>query len=199
VRSLAYTAVPAASLIGSPLAGWLLGVHWCLLAGWRRLFILEGIPAVVLGIITVFLLNGLACAGALASSRRTRLAVNELRAEQEAKKNVRDYTCPPQKPLQLEMCMTPGADFGFFSGCSKETLFGILALCEADPPCCHFEAFGSVTSDLAPDERLLVLRDRGAARPYALDLGWWPTYHVAHICLALADVGPFSRHANSNN
>ncbi len=30
--------------------------------------------------------------------------------------------------------------------CSKELLFGILALCEADFPCGHFEAFGSVAS-----------------------------------------------------
>src|ERR1035441_10988703 len=28
----------------------------------------------------------------------------------------------------------------------QRTLFGVLALCEADLPCCHFEAFGSVTS-----------------------------------------------------
>jgi ACS family tartrate transporter-like MFS transporter len=45
-----YTAVPAALLVGSPIAGWLLGVQWWLLAGWRWLFILEGIPAIVLGI-----------------------------------------------------------------------------------------------------------------------------------------------------
>ena len=49
-----YAAIPAASLVGSPLAGWLLGVHWWSLAGWRWLFFLEGIPAVILGIITVF-------------------------------------------------------------------------------------------------------------------------------------------------
>ena len=55
-----YAAVPFASLIGSPLAGWLLGVHWMQLAGWRWLFILEGIPAIVLGIITVFYLTDLA-------------------------------------------------------------------------------------------------------------------------------------------
>jgi ACS family tartrate transporter-like MFS transporter len=52
-----YAAVPTASLVGSPIAGWLLGVHWPWLTGWRWLFILEGIPAIVLGIITVFYLT----------------------------------------------------------------------------------------------------------------------------------------------
>ena len=31
-----YSAVPTSSLIGSPIAGWVLGVHWWQLAGWRR-------------------------------------------------------------------------------------------------------------------------------------------------------------------
>jgi MFS transporter, ACS family, tartrate transporter len=52
-----YIAVLTASLIGSPIAGWLLGVHWWSLAGWRWLFILEGVPAIVLGIVTVFYLT----------------------------------------------------------------------------------------------------------------------------------------------
>jgi sugar phosphate permease len=52
-----YTAVPTASLIGSPIAGWLLGVHWWSLAGWRWLFFLEGIPAIVLGTVTLFYLT----------------------------------------------------------------------------------------------------------------------------------------------
>jgi MFS transporter, ACS family, tartrate transporter len=69
-----YAAVPAASLIGSPLAGWLLGVHWWSLAGWRWLFILEGLPAIVLGVITVFYLTDWPAQSALATCGRTRLA-----------------------------------------------------------------------------------------------------------------------------
>ena len=37
----------------SPLAGLLLGVSWLGLRGWRWLFILEGIPAILLGFITL--------------------------------------------------------------------------------------------------------------------------------------------------
>src|SRR6202158_1135321 len=51
-----YAAVPTASLVGSPLAGWLLGAHWWSLAGWRWLFIVEGAPALVIGLITIFYL-----------------------------------------------------------------------------------------------------------------------------------------------
>ncbi len=52
-----FAALPVASLIGSPLAGMLLGVRWAGLAGWRWLFILEGVPAVVFGVITLIYLT----------------------------------------------------------------------------------------------------------------------------------------------
>jgi ACS family tartrate transporter-like MFS transporter len=87
-----YAANPAASLIGSPLAGWLLGVHWQSFAGWRWLFILEGIPAVVVGIITYFYMTDWpAQAGWLPQDERDWL-INELQVELQAKKKIRNYT-----------------------------------------------------------------------------------------------------------
>jgi MFS transporter, ACS family, tartrate transporter len=55
--ALFMAAIPISNVIGSPFAGWLLGVHWFGIAGWRWLFILEGIPAVTLGIVTLFYLT----------------------------------------------------------------------------------------------------------------------------------------------
>jgi MFS transporter, ACS family, tartrate transporter len=49
-------AIPIAYIVGGPLAGWILGLHWLGVPGWRWLFLLEGVPAVLLGIATFFLL-----------------------------------------------------------------------------------------------------------------------------------------------
>jgi MFS family permease len=50
-------AIPISFVIGSPVAGWLLGHTWFAVEGWRWLFILEGLPAVVLGIVAYFYLT----------------------------------------------------------------------------------------------------------------------------------------------
>jgi ACS family tartrate transporter-like MFS transporter len=47
--ALFMTAGPLAGVIGGPVSGLLLGVHWGHLAGWQWLFLLEGMPAVLLG------------------------------------------------------------------------------------------------------------------------------------------------------
>jgi MFS transporter, ACS family, tartrate transporter len=80
------------SLVGAPIAGWLLGVHWPWLSGWRWLFILEGIPAIGLGIVTVFYLTDYPTqARWLPPDERVWLAL-ELQREVQAQKKARNYT-----------------------------------------------------------------------------------------------------------
>src|SRR5690606_39741342 len=52
------SALPISNLIGSPISGLILDrINWWGMAGWRWVFILEGIPAVIFGIITLFYLT----------------------------------------------------------------------------------------------------------------------------------------------
>ncbi|MBY0507853.1 MAG: MFS transporter [Bryobacteraceae bacterium] len=48
-------AVPFSLALGAPLSALLLDVHWFGLSGWQWLFICEGLPAVALGILTLFI------------------------------------------------------------------------------------------------------------------------------------------------
>lgn len=50
------SAIPICFILGGPIAGAILGLHWLGLTGWRWLFLFEGIPAVLLGITTLFVL-----------------------------------------------------------------------------------------------------------------------------------------------
>jgi MFS transporter, ACS family, tartrate transporter len=87
-----YSAVPAASLIGSPVAGWLLGVRWHWLEGWRWLFILEGIPAILLGVITLFYLTDWPSQAHWLPEDEREWLSNELRSELDAKKKIQNHT-----------------------------------------------------------------------------------------------------------
>jgi MFS transporter, ACS family, tartrate transporter len=50
-------AIPLSFVIGSPIAGWILGHKWFAVEGWRWLFVLEGMPAIVLGAVAFFVLT----------------------------------------------------------------------------------------------------------------------------------------------
>jgi sugar phosphate permease len=50
------SAIPIAYIFGGPLAGSILGIRWLGIPGWRWLFLLEGAPAILLGIATLFVL-----------------------------------------------------------------------------------------------------------------------------------------------
>lgn len=50
-------ALPVSYIIGAPVSGLIMDhIHWGGIEGWRWLFVLEGLPAVILGILTLFLL-----------------------------------------------------------------------------------------------------------------------------------------------
>ncbi len=50
-------AIPVSLIIGSPVAGWILSRNWFMIEGWRWLFFLEGIPAILLGAVAFFFLT----------------------------------------------------------------------------------------------------------------------------------------------
>ena len=50
------SAIPIGFILGGPIAGIILGAHWLGVTGWRWLFLFEGVPAVVLGIATLYFL-----------------------------------------------------------------------------------------------------------------------------------------------
>ena len=51
------SAIPLSSMLGSPLAGWILGRMWLGVDGWRWLFVFEGMPAIILGTAAYFFLT----------------------------------------------------------------------------------------------------------------------------------------------
>src|SRR5271165_2267785 len=50
-------AIPLSQVLGSPISSFLMKIHWLGYSGWRWLLILEGLPAVVLGIVTFYYLT----------------------------------------------------------------------------------------------------------------------------------------------
>src|SRR5215469_12349694 len=50
-------AIPVSSFLGSPISAALLGISWAGLRGWQWMFILEGAPAILLGLFCLFVLS----------------------------------------------------------------------------------------------------------------------------------------------
>jgi len=51
------SAIPIAQVVGAPISGALLQIHWFGISGWRWLLILEGVPAVIAGFVALFYLT----------------------------------------------------------------------------------------------------------------------------------------------
>ena len=87
-----YAAMPLSYVIGSPLAGLLLGLSWLGLRGWRWLFILEGIPAVLLGLITLVYLTDWPRQANWLPAEERKWIIAQLDREKKAKHDVRSYS-----------------------------------------------------------------------------------------------------------
>ena len=87
-----YIGSPGASVAGSLIAGWLLGVRWIGLAGWRWLFIMEGIPPIILGIIALFYLTDWPSQARWLAADERDWITQELEREKREKKAVQNYS-----------------------------------------------------------------------------------------------------------
>ena len=85
-------AIPLAFAVGSPISGLLLGFHWFGLKGWQVLFIAEGIPAVVFGVVTLFYLTDWPREAKWLPPAEKRWIIDQLESEKRAKKAVRSYS-----------------------------------------------------------------------------------------------------------
>lgn len=86
-----YAANPLSYVIGSPIAGLLLGISWLGLRGWRWLFIIEGIPAVIFGVITIFYLTDWPQQALWLPDDERAWITKQVQQEKEAKKRLRSY------------------------------------------------------------------------------------------------------------
>jgi len=87
--ALFMAAIPVSNLLGSPVSGLLLGVHWLNQPGWRWLFIVEGIPAVILGFITIYYLTDWPREASWLPDDEKQWIIRELELEKRQRKAVR--------------------------------------------------------------------------------------------------------------
>ncbi|HEX3102107.1 MAG TPA: MFS transporter, partial [Pyrinomonadaceae bacterium] len=84
--------LPISNIFGGPLSGLILDVHWLGLAGWRWVFILEGIPAIVLGVMTLFYLTDKPREAKWLTKDEREWIAAELESENAAKKAAKTYS-----------------------------------------------------------------------------------------------------------
>ena len=78
--------IPVSSILGAPISGFILEhVHWLSISSWRWLLILEGIPAVVCGVLTYFLLPNRPAEAKFLNQEEKDLITGELAREEREK------------------------------------------------------------------------------------------------------------------
>ena len=86
-------AIPLSSVIGAPISGALLGLDgWFGLHGWQWLFVLEALPALILGIVTLFYLTESPAKAKWLSAEERDWLVGRLAAERRQREQERQFT-----------------------------------------------------------------------------------------------------------
>lgn len=82
-------ALPIGGLIGAPVSTWIIdNISWLNMSGWRWMFILEGIPAIILGVLTIFFLTNRPEKAKWLSKEERDWLEGELSAERQASSKV---------------------------------------------------------------------------------------------------------------
>jgi ACS family tartrate transporter-like MFS transporter len=86
------TSLQTAGIIGAPLAGWLVGVAAFGLKGWQVLFLIEALPAVLLGLVVIFWMADWPGEARWLTEAEKQLLATEYEREVAAKAAARRYT-----------------------------------------------------------------------------------------------------------
>ena len=160
-------AIPLSQVIGAPVSGLLMRVNWLGYSGWRWLLILEGVPAIVFGVVTFFYLTDWPKDAKWLPEDERNWITSELEREKQAKKAVKSFSIwqalrhPDVIRLTLaEFCgLTAIYGFGFFLPKIMQRLSGLstfeVALQSALPYVATFPAmlFNAWHSDRTGERR----------------------------------------------
>jgi sugar phosphate permease len=86
------TSLQVSAIIGSPLAGWILGLEVMGFRGWQALFLTEAVPAVLFGVIMLFLIEDRPEDARWLSTEEKKYLADSFSAEREEKAAAKQYT-----------------------------------------------------------------------------------------------------------
>ena len=100
ITAIFLTAIPMASVFGSPLSGWLLnaagGAYG--LSGWQWLFLVEAVPSLILGVATLFYLDNRVASAAWLDEDEKRIVAGAVAREEEEKEDLSQLSAAFRTP-----------------------------------------------------------------------------------------------------